>query len=102
MAGKVVATLVLLCGCYASRTDMRAAAGKVKNTDEVKQAAADFQSDIEGMKKVLADFQAWSKGMSNLRDGLPAFCLHRLCARSHAQSRTHVVDSILTRYLKHT
>ena len=27
MAGKVVATLVLLCGCYAARTDMRAAAG---------------------------------------------------------------------------
>ncbi|CAJ1345558.1 unnamed protein product [Effrenium voratum] len=29
----------------------------VQNTDEVKRAAADFQSDIEGMKKVLADFQ---------------------------------------------
>ncbi|CAJ1401898.1 unnamed protein product, partial [Effrenium voratum] len=29
----------------------------VRNTDEVKRAAADFQSDIEGMKKVLADFQ---------------------------------------------
>ncbi|CAJ1345761.1 unnamed protein product, partial [Effrenium voratum] len=42
----------------ATRTKIKLLQGSaVKNTDEVKQAAADFQSDIEGMKKVLADFQ---------------------------------------------
>ncbi|CAJ1392496.1 unnamed protein product [Effrenium voratum] len=42
----------------ATRTKIMLLQGSaVKNTDEVKQAAADFQSDIEGMKKVLADFQ---------------------------------------------